>query len=132
MSYKSGIYKITNKQNGKIYIGSSLRISQRFYMHRRNLRSGAHHSTHLQYSWNKYGEENFLFEVIEEVFDKNMLLEREQYYMDTTKSYERENGYNINPTASSRLGAKHTEESKRKMSESPVSSVLKVIGMAVH
>jgi len=122
MSYKSGIYKITNKQNGKIYIGSSLRISQRFYMHRRNLRSGAHHSTHLQYSWNKYGEENFLFEVIEEVFDKNMLLEREQYYMDTTKSYERENGYNINPTASSRLGSKHTEESKRKMSESQKAS----------
>jgi len=118
MSKKSGIYKITNKQNGKIYIGSSLNIYQRFYMHRSNLSSGNHHSSHLQRAWDKYGKESFIFEIIEEVPDKNVLLEKEQYYMDTTKSYERENGYNINPTATNRLGAKHTEEAKRKMSES--------------
>jgi group I intron endonuclease len=117
MSKKSGIYKITNKQNGKIYIGSSLNIYQRFYMHRSNLSSGNHHSSHLQRAWDKYGKESFIFEIIEEVPDKNVLLEKEQYYMDTAKSYERENGYNINPTATSRLGAKHTEEAKRKMSE---------------
>jgi len=122
MSKKSGIYKITNKQNGKIYIGSSLNIYQRFYMHRSNLDRGKHHSTHLQRAWDKYGKENFIFEIIEEVPDKSMLLEREQYYMDTAKSYERESGYNINPTATSRLGAKHTEEAKRKMSESQKAS----------
>tara|TARA_R110000824_G_scaffold47256_1_gene134785 strand:+ start:492 stop:1151 length:660 start_codon:yes stop_codon:yes gene_type:complete len=118
MSKKSGIYKITNKQNGKIYIGSSLNIYQRFYMHKNHLNKNNHHSSHLQRAWDKYGKENFIFEIIEEVPDKNMLLEREQHYMDTAKSYERENGYNINPTATSRLGAKHTEETKRKMSES--------------
>ena len=59
----SGIYKITNNVNGKFYIGSSQNISRRWYDHKRELRIQKHHNKYLQRAWNKYGEENFSFEI---------------------------------------------------------------------
>lgn len=51
---KSGVYKITNTINGNFYIGSSIRIRERWYEHKYLLNKGTHHSKHLQNSWNKY------------------------------------------------------------------------------
>ena len=65
MSKNSGIYKITNLINKKYYIGSSLDIKRRWKEHRRNLIKNKHNNIHLQKSWNKYGENSFLFEIIE-------------------------------------------------------------------
>ena len=56
---KPGIYKITNKINNKIYIGSSYSISKRISEHKYQLRRNSHPNIHLQSSWNKYGEDNF-------------------------------------------------------------------------
>ena len=61
-----GVYMIKNKINGKFYIGSSVDITYRWARHKRQLRNGNHHSIHLQRAWDKYGEENFEFKVIEE------------------------------------------------------------------
>lgn len=47
---KSGIYKITNVVNNKIYIGSACNIMQRFSNHKSSLRKGKHHSIYLQRS----------------------------------------------------------------------------------
>lgn len=60
----SGIYKIENLINGKIYIGQTGNLYEREYQHFYELRKGAHGSNHLQNSFNKYGEENFIFKVI--------------------------------------------------------------------
>ena len=60
-----GIYKITNLKNHKIYIGSSNNIMRRWYEHLRDLKNQKHCNSHLQNAWNKYGENNFLFEIIE-------------------------------------------------------------------
>ena len=109
------IYQIRNLINNKIYIGSAINFSKRCYNHRALLRKNKHHSKHLQSSWNKYGEENFVFEILEKIEDKNKLIEREQFYLDNSKSWDDKIGYNMNKSANSRLGTKWTNEQKMKM-----------------
>ncbi len=104
---RSGIYKIVNKINNKTYIGSAINLRHRWTDHRKHLRSGTHHSSHLQSAWNKYGEENFVFKIIRVIHHKEMLIPNEQIHMDLCESYKRENGYNMCPKAGSSLGTKH-------------------------
>ncbi len=90
-----GIYKITNKINNKVYIGSSKNITYRWKQHIDSLESKKHHNIKLQLDWNKYGYCNFTFEILEIVKNNDNLLKREQYYIDKFKSYSDELGYNI-------------------------------------
>lgn len=91
----SGIYSIKNKVNGKQYIGSSKSVYYRWKQnHLPQLNNGNHFNRHLQSAWNKYGEKSFEFQVIEEC-DKELLFKREGYWIETTKSWEREYGYNF-------------------------------------
>lgn len=115
MKDKSAIYKITNTITNKFYIGSASFVYSRWGQHRKRLRENTHFNKHLQSSWNKYGEESFIFSIIENVIDKKKLIEREQYWLDKTQCYNREIGYNINLSASSRLGMKCSEETKKKI-----------------
>ena len=112
----TGIYKITNTQTGKCYIGSAIRIDRRWNEHKNLLQKNSHHSQRLQHSWNKHGADYFLFEVLEHVENKEDLISREQHYMDLYESYVRDRGYNICPTAYSRLGCTLSEDHKRKIS----------------
>lgn len=105
-----GIYLIKNIINNKCYIGSSKDIRQRFNKHRNDLRKGRNHNILLQRAWDKYHEENFKFEILEEC-DENNLIIREQYYLDTLK-----HEYNIVDIAGRPLGYKHTKEAKEKIS----------------
>ena len=90
----SGIYKIINVLNNKMYIGSTKNFKKRFQTHLRMLRKNKHHSIKLQRAYNKYGEENFKFEIVEECeYTKNLIIERENYYIKKFNS--KENGYNI-------------------------------------
>ena len=79
---KSGIYKIENKVNGKVYIGSSNSIKRRWQKHKALLRHGKHQNSHLQAAWDKYGEDNFSFSVIE-LCPIDQLISREQYFIDS-------------------------------------------------
>lgn len=88
-----GVYKITNIVNGKFYIGSSNDIKARWRQHKDKLRVNKHGNTYLQNAWNKYGEENFLFEVVEEC-NPEFQFEREQYYLNTLNPFD-DQGYNI-------------------------------------
>lgn len=112
---ESGIYQIKNTVNGKIYIGSSSNLTQRKKDHFRKLRHNRHSNAHLQNAFNKYGEDNFVFEVIEYVEDKNKLISREQYYID--KHNVVQEGYNLRPKAENNLGMSVSEETKKKLSE---------------
>ena len=115
----SGIYKIVNTVNGKKYVGSALDIRVRWWKHRQYLRKNNHHSIKLQNAWNKYGEESFDFSIIEECEPiKEILEEREQFWMDYYKAYDNHN-YNVSKIAGrSMQGRKHTKESREKMSKS--------------
>lgn len=89
-----GIYKITNKIDNKVYVGSSLNLSSREYKHFWLLRKNSHDNNHLQSSFNKFGEVNFRFEIIELCNQLN-LVERENYYINYFKSNISEFGYNL-------------------------------------
>lgn len=97
---KSGIYKITNEVTGKFYIGSAKDIDWRWHEHTRDLKKNCHCNLKLQHSWNFYGENKFKFTILEEIEPiKEKLFEREQWYLDNFKPYERLIGYNISPKA---------------------------------
>jgi group I intron endonuclease len=121
-SHKKGVYGIYNIINNKIYIGSSNTLCHRLTFHRRRLRRGNHpHAVHLQNAWNKHGESNFKFLIIEELPStviKEEIINREQYWIDYYNASNSEFGYNTCSKAYSCLGIKQSDETKQKMSKS--------------
>lgn len=103
-----GVYAIHNLVTGKKYIGQSVSIKNRWRKHLLELRNNRHHSKHLQHSFNKYGENVFIFGIIEECDYKN-LTAREQYWINHFDSYN--NGYNSVET-SIKGGRLFSEEDK--------------------
>lgn len=75
------IYKIVNLVNDKFYVGSTNNQRERFRTHRSKLRRGVHHCAHLQASWNKYGEEKFVFKVVAYIPDGESLQEAEDRWL---------------------------------------------------
>lgn len=117
-----GVYKITNIVNNKVYIGSSFNIKQRWNRHLNELRQNIHHSSKLQRSFNIHGKESFIFEIIEEC-DKNIIIEREQYWINSYDSYH--SGYNEMIVVNyPMLGKNHSIKTKNKMSEAHKGKVL--------
>ena len=131
-----GIYRIVNKVNGLTYVGQTKeKFQRRYWLHRWELRNNTHDNGHLQNSWNKYGENNFYFEVVE-ICQKEEIDDQEIYWI----KYFRNHGgaYNIQDggqpenlndyvTPEMRkligeknrqrlLGCKLSEETKKKMS----------------
>lgn len=135
----SGIYKITNKITNNFYIGSSKDIKARWRKHIRN--SSNPNSKEYEYpicrAIRKYGKENFLFEVLEEVNtdDPAILIEKEQEHYDLLKPEYNQMRPDFvptyNPTKEKReerskmysgegnpfFGKKHSEETKKILSE---------------
>jgi len=104
------IYKITNKINGKIYIGqTTTSIKDRWKSHcKRKDRPGISHAIQ------KYGKENFTIEEIDGANSLSELNYLEEHYIYTYNSLA-PNGYNL---TSGGKNAKHSDETKKKMSES--------------
>lgn len=86
-----GIYKYTNKLNGKCYIGQSKNIALRFRSH---LNATNKPKTVFDFALKKYGIENFEFTILEKC-GKSELDVREKYYIGKYKSLVTENGYNV-------------------------------------
>lgn len=111
---ESGVYRILNKNNGKCYIGCSIDIKRRWTQHLKLLRRGNHHNDHLQKSWNMYGRESFIFEIIYYCIPK-FLYEKEIHFITHYKSYDKNIGYNNTFGGESGL---LTQESIEKLSKS--------------
>lgn len=79
---KNVIYKISNVINGKFYVGSTVDSRKRFWAHRKALRTGNHDCIHLQRAWNKYGEDCFKFEIIQQLDNREELYPAEQKLLD--------------------------------------------------
>jgi group I intron endonuclease len=111
----SGIYQIRNLVNGKRYIGSTCNFIKRKYAHFKNLEEGVSENNYLQRSYNKYGKENFVFEILcycEK--DRFYLITIENNYILFYKTNTEEFGYNLRISAESNLGMKMSEESREK------------------
>jgi group I intron endonuclease len=109
----AGIYKITNTVNQKVYIGSAVDLERREREHF----SGSHTNKVLKQAMKKYGSKNFKWEILC-LCDTEFTIENEQLQIDLHKeALGWENMYNICPTAGSTLGVKHSEETKKLMSE---------------
>lgn len=114
---KTGIYAIKNLVNGNLYIGQTMRSFQKRYWHHQwKLRNNQHDNIHLQNAWNLYGEENFIFDIVELCDDKTIIDNREKFWISHYKSlgicYSIQSGGK--PTD---IYTSVTEESLRKLAE---------------
>jgi group I intron endonuclease len=96
------IYKITNTINGDFYIGSSRNFNKRYYSHLNDIRTNRQSCVLLIRAAFKYGEKNFKLEILEEC-EPNIVLDREQYYLDKYSPK-----YNVAKVAGSNFGIKRT------------------------
>lgn len=111
---KSGIYCWKNRINDKLYVGSAKDLSKRLrnyfspkYLKKELLKNNSIiYRALLKYSYNKFNLE------ILEYCEPNLLIKREQYYIDLLKPK-----YNILKIANSRLGIKHSPETLLKFKD---------------
>lgn len=109
-----GIYCITSMRDNKKYIGQSIRIEERMKAHKSLLKRGQHHNCHLQSAFRKYGEDNFIFEILEET-TKEELNDKEKYYISKFNTTNDQFGYNLTEGGE---GGEMSEESRKKLSNS--------------
>lgn len=109
---KSGIYQIRNTVNNKCYIGKSINVIQRKRTHIYNLKLNKHGNRYLQFAFNKYGLDNFIFEVLE-YCDINLLNKKEIQYIESNKP-----AYNLIQAEDDKLFC--SDDTKIKMKDSKV------------
>ena len=120
------IYKIINVVNNKFYVGSAVNFERRKARHIWRLRRGDHVNKHLQAAWAKYGEDAFVFAVVEAVPEETDILQAENVWLK--EHVGKEYCYNVatdataptrgwfaekNPMWGKRFN--HTEEAKDKI-----------------
>ena len=137
-----GIYKIENLINGKVYIGQSINIKERWSEHKLiNSRTSKDALKKQKYplylAFQKYGLENFSFEVLEEC-SLEELDTKEQFYIKKYNSYidfPNSNGYNL--TIGGKGNQKITEEQIKQIlslwdSGKSTSEIVRIIGLEKH
>jgi group I intron endonuclease len=111
-----GVYKITNTINNKSYIGSSIDVYQRGCMYKHLIKRKKLHNKHLQSSVEKYGYDNFTFELLDKckkdtsIFDLHQL---EQFYINKLSPE-----YNKRTVVDTNHLISHSQKTKDKISKS--------------
>ena len=119
------VYKITNKQNGKIYIGiTSQGVAARWSKHCSDARRDS--TFLLSKAIRKYGQENFQVELIETLdsgCDYDYLKEREIYWIKEYDSYNKDKGYNLTLGGQGTVGRFASDETKNKIRQKALGRV---------
>lgn len=113
------IYAITNKLNNKKYIGQTINFNSRMQQHKKAYCTKYKDKTYVQLVDEdiiKYGEENFIFEIIDTAKNQDELNEKEKYYISKYKTHISHGGYNVKWGGIG--GGKHAEETKKKIGDS--------------
>lgn len=78
----SGVYVIRNRETGRVYVGSSLNLRLRFTQHRSDL-NNRNGRGQLQADWAEYGEQRFMFIVLERIDNpvRGQLAQAEQVWL---------------------------------------------------
>lgn len=119
--YVSGIYCIES-ECGKKYIGSAIKLKMRYGVHVNQIKNQRHDNPRIQNFVNKYGVDKLTFYTLE-LCEKDKLIEREQYYIDTINPF-----FNVlriaGNTAGNKpwLGRKHSDETKAKISATNIAT----------
>lgn len=87
------IYKLTNLQTNKIYIGKTTRTLEERLKEHEFYANNEEHNTHLARSIRKYGINNFKIEVLDTAFSEKELNEKEQFWIKKYNTIQ--NGYNL-------------------------------------
>ena len=112
------------RERKKKYIGMTTNIEKRMIIHKSSLRGNYHDNDYLQKSWNKHGEESFLFYILEEC-RKDELKEKEKVYIFLYNTYRGYNGgYNLTFGGDGCFGLQYTEEQIKRSSESRKGSII--------
>ena len=113
---RTGIYAIRNKITGKAYVGqTAMNFGDRRDCNFAKLRHNKHDNHNLQEDFNKYGENNYEFIVLEELSDCSSIDEREKFWISKYK--EEKLSYNISEGGKGALGVHLSDETKRKIGE---------------
>ncbi len=104
------IYKITNKTDGKIYVGQTIQTLEERWSHHRSMKGNCRY---LKSAFKKYGIDNFIFEMICNCSDEELDKLEIQYMAEFNSMVP--NGYNLREGGN---GGRHHEETKKKISES--------------
>lgn len=107
---EGGIYAIEHIPSGMLYVGSTANFKMRWKGHRTLLRAGSHSNMHLQKAWNKYGEQQFYFKLLEVVENADDLLKRELHWFGVTSCCNKDYGYNITSDPLRRTWSKEQRE----------------------
>lgn len=113
------VYKLTNKIDGKVYIGKSSNPHQRLIRHLSIAKTGGNKKHDYQYlhrAINKHGKENFVFEIIEICSSDQEAFQREKYWIEYYQSNILDKGYNLNEGGLG--GGSPSNETKEKISRS--------------
>ncbi len=110
---RSGVYLLINKINNHTYVGSSTNLASRMrnYLNKAFLKSKQNINMPITKALLKYGTENFSLLIIE-YREPTFLTARETFYITHIVPY-----YNVLKEGYSSLGYKHTEETKKLLSE---------------
>lgn len=79
----AGVYSIRCKTNGKIYIGESDNIADRWEQHKKDLISHTHHSKRLQDDYDKFGSNQFSWNVLAKCSDRKERLAMEANFISS-------------------------------------------------
>jgi len=85
MKYQMGVFQIKNKINNKVFIGSSTDLKAIWFAQKLQLDVGMHQNSELQKEWKEYGANNFIFEILEEIKQKE---DEETNYAKEVKALE--------------------------------------------
>lgn len=113
----TGIYKITNTINNHAYIGLAVNITDRWAQHRNPYNHDREDTKVLYKAFEKYGIENFNFEVLEEC-SPEMLGAREKYWIAYYDTFY--NGYNMTAGGETHIGDSHP---RHKLTEKDVIAI---------
>ena len=100
-----------------MYIGQSVDTKKRIGVHKNHLSQNRHINIHLQRAWNKYGEENFVFEIIDEANEQYTLDCLECFWINAYGGYQSDMNYNFKDGGAH---GKYSAESKEKISTNHV------------
>lgn len=124
-----GIYLITNKINGKKYVGQSVDIMRRYSEHLRSgqpdlysKKSERDSKTPIHLAMQKYGVNNFSLTVLEECLEQD-LNEREKYWINYYQTTDKTKGYNVTDGGQDNLSLKGEQHSQAKLSQKDVDRI---------